>query len=283
MDKKITDLTGTFKLHNGIHMPYLGLGTYMPKDRFEVANSVRLALDNGYRHIDTAAIYRNENDVRLGVEASNVNREDIFLTTKVWNSDHGYEKTFKAFERSLENLQMEYVDLYLVHWPVIGLYKETWKALEELYKQERVRAIGVCNFLQHQLEDLMKGAEVIPMVNQMEFHPYLVQQSLIDFCNKHHIQYQAWSPLMQGKIFKLPEFKALAEKYNKNIAQIVLRYNLQKGVVTIPKSAKEERIIANANLFDFELSESDMNFLDSMDRNYRTGPNPDNFEWSVVL
>ncbi|MBT8324145.1 MAG: aldo/keto reductase [Winogradskyella sp.] len=283
MNKKITDLTGTFKLHNGIEMPYLGLGTYMPKDSQEVTNSVRLALNHGYRHIDTAAIYRNENDVRMGIEASNVPREDIFLTTKVWNSDHGYDKTIKAFERSLGNLQMEYVDLYLVHWPVVGLYKETWKALEDLYKQGRVKAIGVCNFLKHQLEDLMEEAEVIPMVNQMEFHPYLVQQELIDFCQQNNIQYEAWSPLMQGKVFELPELQKLAEKYNKSIAQVVLRYDLQKGVITIPKSCREERIVANANIFDFEISESDINMLDGLDRNFRTGPNPDNFEWSVVL
>jgi diketogulonate reductase-like aldo/keto reductase len=283
MDRKITDISGTFKLHNGIDMPYLGLGTYMPKDSQEVTNSVKLALDNGYRHIDTAAIYRNENSVRLGIEASTIPREEVFVTSKVWNSDHGYDKTFKAFERSLSNLQMDYLDLYLIHWPVVGEFKETWRALEELYKQEKVRAIGVCNFLKHQIEDLMESSKVVPMVNQMEFHPYLVQQDLIDFCNKHHIQYEAWSPLMQGKVFELPEFQSLAKKYNKSIAQIVLRYDLQKGVITIPKSAKEERIIANADLFDFELSESDINFIDNMDQNYRTGPNPDNFEWSFVL
>ncbi len=283
MDKKITDITGTFKLHNGVDMPYLGLGTYMPKDSQEVTNSVRLALDNGYRHVDTAAIYRNENDVRMGLEASSVPREEVFVVSKVWNSDQGYDKTLNAFERSLANLQMDYLDLYLVHWPVVGEYKETWRALEELYKQERVRAIGVCNFLKHQLEDLMEDTEVIPMVNQSEFHPYLVQQDLIDFCRLHNIQYEAWSPLMQGKVFELPEFQQLAEKYAKSVSQVILRYDLQKGVITIPKSSKEQRIIANSNLFDFEISESDMDFIDSMDRNYRTGPDPDNFEWSVVL
>lgn len=283
MDKKITNITGTFKLHNGVDMPYLGLGTYMPKDSKEVTNSVRLALNNGYRHIDTAGIYRNENDVRLGIKASSVPREEVFVVSKAWNSDHGFDKTIKAFERSLANLQMDYLDLYLVHWPVVGKYKETWRAMEELYKQGRVRAIGVCNFLKHQLEDLMENAEVIPMVNQMEFHPYLVQQELIDFCQLHDIQYGAWSPLMQGKVFELPEFQELAKKYGKSIAQVILRYDLQKGVYTIPKSSKEKRIIANADLFDFEISESDMNFLDAMDRNYRTGPNPDNFEWSVIL
>ena len=283
MDKKITDITGTFKLHNGVDMPYLGLGTYMPKDSQEVTNSVRLALDNGYRHVDTAAIYRNENDVRMGLEASSVPREEVFVVSKVWNSDQGYDKTLNAFERSLANLQMDYLDLYFVHWPVEGEYKETWRALEELYKQERVRAIGVCNFLKHQLEDLMEDTEVIPMVNQSEFHPYLVQQDLIDFCRLHNIQYEAWSPLMQGKVFELPEFQQLAEKYAKSVSQVILRYDLQKGVITIPKSSKEQRIIANSNLFDFEISESDMDFIDSMDRNYRTGPDPDNFEWSVVL
>lgn len=283
MDKRITDLNGTFKLRNGIEMPYLGLGTYMPKDRYEVTNSVKVALENGYRHIDTAAIYRNENDVRLGIEASNVDRTDIFLTTKVWNSDHGYEKTMRAFERSLTNLKMDYVDLYLVHWPVEGLYKETWRALEDLYKDGRVKAIGVCNFLKHQLEDLMETAVQTPMVNQMEFHPYLVQQELIDFCNKNQIQYQAWSPLMQGKVFEIKEIQELAEKYDKSIAQIVLRYDLQKGVITIPKSATPKRIIANADLFDFEITKTDMDILDALDRNYRTGPDPDNFEWSVVL
>lgn len=283
MDKKITDISGTFKLHNGLDMPYLGLGTYMPKDSQEVTNSVRLALNNGYRLIDTAAIYRNENDVRLGIEASSVPREEIFVVSKVWNSDHGYDKTLKAFERSLANLQMDYLDLYLIHWPVVGKYKETWRALEELYKQGKVRAIGVCNFLKHQLEDLMETAEVIPMLNQMEFHPYLVQQELIDFCKLHDIQYEAWSPLMQGKVFELPEFQKLAKKYDKSVTQVVLRYDLQKGVITIPKSSKEKRIIANADLFDFEISDEDIDFIDAMDRNHRTGPDPDNFEWSVIL
>ncbi|MEW4924526.1 aldo/keto reductase [Algibacter sp. 2305UL17-15] len=283
MKHKISDISGTFTLNNGVKMPYLGLGTYMPKDSQEVTNSVRFALDNGYRLIDTAAIYRNENDVRLGIEASSVPREEVFVSSKVWNSDQGYDKTIKAFEKSLANLQMDYLDLYLVHWPVVGEYKETWRALEELYKQGKIRAIGVCNFLKHQLEDLMEDAEVIPMVNQMEFHPYLVQQELIDFCQLHHIQYEAWSPLMEGKVFELPEFQKLAKKYGKSIAQIVLRYDLQKGVVTIPKSSKEKRIIANADLFDFELSEADMDFIDAMDRNHRFGPNPDNFEWSYIL
>ncbi|SHG36300.1 aldo/keto reductase [Flagellimonas flava] len=283
MKNHISNLSGTFTLINGVEMPYLGLGVYLSKNGQEVANAVRWALETGYRHIDTAAIYRNESGVGQGIKTSSVPREDIFVVNKVWNSDHGYDRTLRAFDRSLEQLQLDYLDLYLVHWPVPGEYRDTWRALEELYKQKKVRAIGVSNFLKHQLEDLMESAEINPMVNQMEFHPYLVQQDLIDFCQQHQIQYEAWSPLMQGKVFELPEFQQLADKYHKSIAQIVLRYDLQKGVITIPKSAKRERIISNADIFDFELSASDMDFLDAMDRNHRYGPDPDNFEWSVVL
>lgn len=283
MDKHISDISGTFTLNNGVKMPYLGLGVYLSKDGQDVANAVRWALETGYRHIDTAAIYRNESGVGQGVKTSSVPREDVFVVSKVWNSDQGYDKTLIAFEKSLEKLQMDYLDLYLVHWPVADMYKETWRALEELYRQKKVRAIGVSNFLQHQLEDLMETANITPMVNQMEFHPYLVQQNLINFCKKHKIQYEAWSPLMQGKVFDLSEFKQLADKYGKSIAQVVLRYDLQKGVITIPKSDKRDRIISNADIFDFELSESDVAFIDAMDRNHRLGPDPDNFEWSVIL
>ena len=174
---------------------------------------------------------------------------------------------------------MDYLDLYLIHWPVEGKYKETWRALEKLYAEGRVRAIGVSNFLQHHLEDLMADAEVVPMVNQMEFHPYLVQQELLDFCQKNTIQYEAWSPMMQGKIFGMEAFEALAKKYNKTIAQIVLRWDLQKGVVTIPKSTKKERIESNAAIFDFEITQEDMELLDAMDRQQRFGPDPDTFDF----
>jgi diketogulonate reductase-like aldo/keto reductase len=206
-----------------------------------------------------------------------VDRKDVFLTSKVWNSDQGYDATLKAFDASLKRLETDYLDLYLVHWPKGELSKETWKALEKLYKEKRVRAIGVSNFLQHHLEDLLTSAEIVPMVNQMEFHPYLVQQNLIDFCNSRGIQYEAWSPLMQGNIFDLDVMKDLASKYNKTIAQIVLRWDLQKGVVTIPKSSKKERIVANSDLFDFELSEEDVELLDGLEKGKRFGPDPDNF------
>ena len=276
---KITDLQGTFELHNGVQMPYFGLGVYLSKDGNEVISAVKDALEHGYQHIDTASIYRNEKGVGEGLRLSGVDRKDIFVVSKVWNSDQGYEATLKAYDDSLERLGLDYLDLYLIHWPKEGLYKETWRALEKLYKEKRVRAIGVSNFLKHHLEDLMATAEVVPMVNQMEFHPYLVQQDLLDFCKQHKIQYEAWSPMMQGHIFEMGEFKKLAQKYNKTIAQIVLRWDLQKGVVTIPKSSKKERIIANADIFNFELSAEDVALLDAMDQGKRFGPDPDNFDF----
>ncbi len=277
--KNLTDLKGTFRLHNGVEMPYFGLGVYLSEDGKEVTNAVKWALQDGYRHIDTASIYGNEEGVGVGIRESGVERKDIFVVSKVWNSDQGYESTIKAYESSLKRLNLDYLDLFLVHWPVKGKYKETWRAMEYLYKHKGARAIGVSNFMQHHLEDLLTSAEIVPMVNQMEFHPYLVQQDLIDFCNKNTIQYEAWSPLMQGHIFELDVMKGLAAKYNKTIAQIVLRWDLQKGVVTIPKSAKKDRIRANADIFDFELAPEDVKKLENLDRGKRFGPDPDNFDF----
>lgn len=277
--KKITDLQGAFELHNGVQMPYLGLGTYQSDNDQEVIDAVRNALDFGYRHIDTATLYENEEGVGKGIMESVVNRSDIFVVTKVWNADQGYESTLRAFDKSLENLSVDYIDLYLIHWPVKGKYKETWKAMEKLYLEKRIRAIGVSNFLQHHLEDLMEGSAVKPMVNQMEFHPYVVRQDLIDFCETNKIQYGAWSPFMQGKLFTLDICNQLSKKYGKTPAQIILRWNLQKGVYTIPKSSKMERIASNTNIFDFELSVEEVTYLDSLDRNERIGPDPDNFDF----
>lgn len=276
---KITDIKGTFTLLNGVEMPYFGLGVYLSKDGQEVSNAVKWALEAGYRHIDTAAIYKNEGGVGQGIRESTVPRKDIFVVSKVWNTDQGYDSTLKAFDASLERLKLDYLDLYLIHWPVANKYRETWCALEYLYAQKRIRAIGVSNFMQHHLEDLLETATVVPMVNQMEFHPYLVQQSLVDFCSKHRIQYEAWSPMMQGKIFTIPAFIELSKKYGKSVAQVVLRWNLQKGVVTIPKSSQKDRILSNAAIFDFELSATDMAYLDSLDRGQRFGPDPDMFDF----
>ncbi len=216
--KTITNLKGAFTLHNGVQMPYFGLGVYLSEDGKEVANAVNWALQEGYRHIDTASIYKNEAGVGEGIRQSGISRQEVFVVSKVWNDDQGYESTLKAYEDSLNRLQLDYLDLYLVHWPVAGKFKDTWRAMEYLYREKRVRAIGVSNFLQHHLEDLLADAETVPMVNQMEFHPYLVQQDLIDFCNKNTIQYEAWSPLMQGHIFEMEIMKELAQKYNRTIA-----------------------------------------------------------------
>lgn len=277
--KDISDITGSFKLHNGVKMPYLGLGTYQSDNDQEVIDAVANALQLGYRHIDTASIYNNEEGVGKGIQRSDVHRSEIFLVSKVWNADQGYENTLKAFEESLQRLDTDYLDLYLVHWPVTKKYKDTWRALEKLYKEKRIRAIGVSNFMQHHLEDLLIDAEVVPMVNQMEFHPYVVQQDLIDFCATKGIQYESWSPFMQGKVFGLDICKNLSTKYNKSVAQVILRYNLQKGIVAIPKSSKKERIISNADIFDFELSTEDIAFLDGLDRGERIGPDPNNFDF----
>ena len=277
--KKITNLQGTFELHNGVKMPYFGLGTYQADNDQEVIDAVRYAMDFGYRHVDTASIYGNEEGVGKGLRESSINREDIFVVSKVWNSDQGYESTLKAFEASIERLGLDYLDLYLIHWPVKEKYKDTWRALEKLYSEKRVRSIGVSNFLQHHLVDLLEDSEIVPMVNQMEFHPYMVRQDLIDFCDSKRIQYEAWSPFMQGKLFKLDICDRLSEKYGKSAAQIILRWNLQKGVVTIPKSAKKDRILSNADIFDFELAEEEVAYLDGLNRDERIGPDPDNFDF----
>ncbi|NLR58423.1 aldo/keto reductase [Chitinophaga polysaccharea] len=275
----ITNLNGTVGLSNGVEMPYLGLGVFKTKEGKEVVDAVTYALDAGYRHIDTAAIYGNEEGVGAAIAQHVVDRKDIFLTTKVWNSDQGYDSTLKAFDASLGRLKTDYLDLYLVHWPVKGKYKETWRALEQLYAEGRVKAIGVSNFLQHHLEDLFQTAKVRPMVNQLEFHPYLVQQRLLDFCRQHQIQFEAWSPLMQGKAFEVPLLQELAVKYDVSVAQLILRWDLQKGVVTIPKSVRRDRIISNADLFNFSISEEDVQKIAALDRGQRVGPDPDNFNF----
>jgi len=276
---KISDIHGTVELKNGVPMPYFGLGVFQVQDGEEVKQGVKYALSAGYRHIDTASLYGNERGVGQAVRESDVPRKEIFVTSKVWNSDQRYDNTLRAFDVSMKLLDFEYLDLYLVHWPVKGKYNETWKALEQLYAEGRVRAIGVSNFLQHHLEDLLAHCKVMPMVNQMEFHPRLIQQELIDFCSRHMIQYEAWSPLMQGKIFNIKELRPLAEKYKKDIAQVVLRWNLQKNVVTIPKSIYRERIFSNAQIFDFEITAKDMQTIDRLDKNERVGADPDNFNF----
>jgi len=274
MEGSIVDIKGSFVLNNGVKMPYLGLGVFNCDG---VTNAVANALEAGYRHIDTASIYNNETEVGKAIRQSRLDRKEVFVVSKVWNTDQGFNNTIKAYNQSLKKLKLDYLDLYLIHWPVKNRFVETWEALEHLYEKGRVRAIGVSNFLMNHLEKLLPKTNIVPMVNQMEFHPYLVQQDLIDFCKLNSIQYEAWSPLMRGEIFKIELLKKIGVKYEKSIAQIVLRWNLQKGIITIPKSSNKERIVSNANLFDFELSKEDLCSIDQLDRNYRIGPDPNNF------
>ncbi|BDG81550.1 glyoxal reductase [Bacillus subtilis] len=270
-----TSLKDTVKLHNGVEMPWFGLGVFKVENGSEATESVKAAIKNGYRSIDTAAVYKNEEGVGIGIKESGVAREELFITSKVWNEDQGYDTTLAAFEKSLERLQLDYLDLYLIHWPGKDKYKDTWRALEKLYKDGKIRAIGVSNFQVHHLEELLKDAEIKPMVNQVEFHPRLTQKELRDYCKKQGIQLEAWSPLMQGQLLDNEVLTQIAEKYNKSVAQVILRWDLQHEVVTIPKSIKEHRIIENADIFDFELSQEDMDEIDALNQDERVGPNPD--------
>ena len=275
----IRSINETATLHNEVKMPWLGLGVFQSEEGREVEQAVQWALELGYCSIDTASIYGNEAGVGKAINESGIPRGDIFLTTKVWNTDQGFNQTLDAFEASIERLQQDYIDLYLIHWPVQGKYKESWKALEQLYKQGRVRAIGVSNFLVHHLKDLLADCETVPMVNQVEFHPRLVQPTLLDFCRTEGIQVEAWSPIMRGKVLEIPELIAIAEKYNKTAVQVVLRWDLQHNVVTIPKSSRKDRLAANKEIFDFELSDEEMSLIDALDRKERIGPDPDNFNF----
>ncbi|WP_088011313.1 aldo/keto reductase [Gottfriedia acidiceleris] len=271
----LTNLKETVTLHNGVKMPRLGLGVFKVSEGEEVVESVKAAIRNGYISIDTAAIYKNEEGVGQAIKESGIAREELFVTSKVWNSDQGYETTLQAFEKSLNLLGLDYLDLYLIHWPGVDKYKDTWKALETLYKDGRVRAIGVSNFQINHLQNLMSDCEIKPMVNQVEFHPHLTQKELLAFCKNEGIQMEAWSPLKQGQLLEEPVLTKIAQKYSKSVAQVILRWDLQHDVVTIPKSIKEHRIVENANIFDFELTQEDMENIDALNQNSRAGSHPD--------
>lgn len=269
-------LADTVTLNNGVEMPWFGLGVYKAQAGTEVETAIHYALEAGYRHIDTAALYANEESVGKAIRESGIDRASIFVTTKVWNDDQGYDSTLRAFDASLKRLGMEYVDLYLVHWPISGKYKETWRALETIYEQGRARAIGVSNFQIRHLEDILSDCKVRPTVNQVEYHPLLTQQPLHAYCREHQIQLEAWSPIMRGNL-DLPVLQELARKYGKTPAQIVLRWDLQEEVVTIPKSVHRDHIIQNADIFDFELSPEDMEQIRGLNQNHRFGPDPDTY------
>jgi len=266
-------------LNNNVEMPWLGLGVFKMKEGDETENAIRAALDYGYRSIDTAAIYRNEEGVGRAIKNSGIHKDELFITTKVWNSNQGYETTLKAFDESRRKLQLDVIDLYLIHWPVKGKYTETWKALEKLYTDGSVRAIGLSNFLVHHIQDILEICEIPPMVDQVEFHPQLRQPELHRFCVEHQIQLEAWAPLGQSRSLQNPAVVEIAEKHGKSPAQILIRWDLQLEVVTIPKSSKPERILENCQVFDFSLDSSDMERIGRLDENLRFSDDPDTFDF----
>jgi len=272
-----TSIHSTVKLQNGVEMPWLGLGVWKVPDE-EATSIVQQAIETGYRAVDTAAVYGNEAGVGRGIKASGVARDQIFVTTKVWNADQGYEQSLKAFDESLNKLELDHIDLLLIHWPVKGKYVDTWRALEEIYRKGHARAIGVSNFHQHHLEDIAAISTITPMVNQVEYHPLLAQESLRAYCQSNDIRLTAWSPLMQGNL-DIAVLQEIGSKYGKSAAQVVLRWDLQNGVITIPKTSSKGRLIENSNIFDFQLTDEDMGLINALNQNKRFGPDPDNFDF----
>jgi len=263
-------------LNNGLKMPQLGFGVWQVADD-QAAQAVANAIEVGYRSIDTAMIYKNEKGVGQAIAESSVPRDELFITTKVWNSDQGFENTLRAFDESLERLGLDYVDLYLIHWPTpqFDQYVETYKALEKLYHDGRVKAIGVCNFEIEHLERLLAECEVVPVLNQIECHPYLAQNMLKEFCAKHNIFLEAWSPLDQGgEVLQDEVIQKIADAHSKTPAQVVLRWHLQNKTIIIPKSVTPSRIEENYHVFDFELSSNEMNEINKLNRNRRKGSHP---------
>jgi len=263
-------------LANGVRMPWLGFGTYRLEEGQQAYTAVRTALEVGYRSVDTAAMYGNEVSVGRAIRESGIPREEIFLATKVWNSDQGYESTLRAFDASRKRLGLDVIDLYLIHWPAVpDLLLDTWRALEKLHHDGKARAIGVCNCHVHHLKEILAHCEIKPMVDQVEFHPYLGQAELRAFCPEEGIQMEAWAPLMKGAGMRVPETAEIGRRHGKTPAQVLIRWVLQHAVVAIPKSAHKDRIIENSQVFDFELTAEEMAILDGLDRGQRSGPNPD--------
>jgi diketogulonate reductase-like aldo/keto reductase len=268
MDTK--NLVSTVALNNGIAMPQFGLGTFQSQKGQETRDAVRWALEFGYRHIDTAAIYHNEEDVGRGIRDSGVPRKEIFVTTKLWDADQAYDTALRAYDQSLKRLGLDYVDLYLIHWPVKSTRADAWRALVKLYQEGRVRAIGVSNFTTNHLKELLAGSPVVPAVNQFELSPFNTCTKLVDFCKQHGIMVESYSPLARGQKLSDPRVAELAHRYGKTPAQILIRWAIDKGYVVIPKSVHQARISENASIFDFALSAQDLQALDGLNENLHT-------------
>lgn len=276
-----------FKLNNDVKIPSVGFGTWQTPDGDAAINAIKIAVAHGYRHIDTAAIYDNEKGVGSGIKACGIDRKELFVTSKVWNTERGYETTLRAFEKSLKDLQLDYLDLYLIHWPATAhqfsnwrqINSDTWKAMEKLYSEGKIRAIGVSNFLQHHLEPLMENATVTPAVNQIEYHPGFMQHECVEFCTDNKILVQGWSPLGRGKVLEDEKLKVIAKTYNKSVAQLSIRWALQNKVLPLPKSTTPHRIKENFEVFDFEILDTDMTIINGLDNLGASGLHPDSIDF----
>jgi diketogulonate reductase-like aldo/keto reductase len=273
-------LTDTFKLSNGVEIPCIGFGTWQTPEGKEAVDSVKYAIETGYRHIDTAAIYGNEKSVGQAILESGIDRKELFVTTKLWNLDRGYDSTLKAFEKSLKKLNLEYIDLYLIHWPANKpggeqVNAETWRAFEKLHDEGMIRAIGVSNFLEHHLRPLLDTARIRPAVNQIEFHPGQMQAGTVAFCKASHILVEAWSPLGTGRLLGNPQLTAIAERYGVSVARLCIRWCLQNGTLPLPKSVTPQRIAENTEVFNFAISNEDMQTINQLPYLGGSGLNPD--------
>ena len=283
----MNNLNDTYTLSNGVNIPCVGFGTWQTPNGETATNSVLEAIKCGYRHIDTAACYGNEESVGKAIKLSGINREDLFVTSKLWNTDQGYESTLKAFNKTIKDLDLDYLDLYLIHWPVVKGHKgdweksicETWKAFEKLYSEGKIRAIGVSNFKPHHLKVIIENCNIKPMVNQIELHPSHNQDETVKFCRNNNILVEAWGPLSTGRIFKVKEMQDIADKYSKSIAQITLRWHIQNEILPLPKSVTPSRIKENSMIFDFELLKEDMELIQNLKGCEGSGIDPDNINF----
>jgi len=268
-----------FPLANGQILPVLGMGTYKMEPGSATTLAIKYALDAGYRSFDTAAFYKNEQSIAQAIKQYGISRDDVFITSKVWNIDQGYVNTIRAFEKSLTELETDHLDMYLIHWPIEKTMRSTWRALEHLYQAGKVRAIGVCNFEVAHLDQLLMHAEIAPMVNQIELHPRFTREELVLFCWNHGMLVQSWAPLIRGAVTVIPELARIARAHGKTEAQVALRWGVQHNFAVIPKSTNPQRIIENAQIFDFQLTSKEMSIIDSLNRDMRVGPDPAEYSW----